>query len=399
MEYTFSKRMSGLRGSAIREIFKYAADPAVISLAGGNPAPELFPTKELALLASEILSKEPVTALQYGITEGYSPLRDAVKARLGSVESIGRDEDDLIIVSGGQQGIALSAKVLLNEGDTVLVEEPSFIGATNAFRSYGAQLVGIPVEADGIDTEALEKALQTHPNTKLLYVIPTFQNPMGVTMSLAKRRRVYELARAYNILILEDNPYGELTFDGVKMPTIKSMDEDSRVLYSGSFSKILAPGLRLGFLCANRALLSRIVIAKQVSDVHTALLPQLLAYEYLKQYDIDALIAQMRKTYAHKCNTMLTAMERYFPSDAGITYTRPRGGLFIWCDLGHGIDTLALSPAAIEKKVVYVPGNTFMVDMDRPCSALRLNYSTMSDEKIVEGIRRLGTVFDEALHR
>ena len=395
MEYTISNRMSSLRGSAIREIFKYAADPSVISLAGGNPAPELFPHEALADIAAEVLREQPVTALQYGITEGYVPLRDAIKARLKRVENIGGEDDELIVVSGGQQGIELATKCLVNEGDVVIVEQPSFIGATNAFRSYGARLVGVPVENDGMDLDALEDALKNNKNVRFIYTIPTFQNPMGVTMSMEKRKRLYEIAKKNGVLILEDNPYGELTFDGVKMPTIKSMDTDGIVMYSGSFSKILAPGLRLGFLCAPKAIIQKVVIAKQVSDVHTPMLPQLLATEYMKRYDLDALIAEMRKTYAHKCATMLGAMDEFFPAD--ITYTRPGGGLFIWCDLGHDLDTLALSKEAIAEKVVYVPGNTFMVDMDQKCTALRLNYSTMSDEKIVEGIRRLGKVFNKAL--
>ncbi len=388
--------MSSLRGSAIREIFKYAADPSVISLAGGNPAPELFPHAALADIAAEVLREQPITALQYGITEGYVPLRDAIKARLKRVENIGGEDDELIVVSGGQQGIELATKCLVNEGDTVIVEQPSFIGATNAFRSYGAHLVGVPVENDGMDLDALEAALKENSNVRFIYTIPTFQNPMGVTMSIEKRHRLYEIAKKNGVLILEDNPYGELTFDGTKMPTIKSMDTDGIVMYSGSFSKILAPGLRLGFLCAPKAIIQKVVIAKQVSDVHTPMLPQLLATEYMKRYDLDALIVEMRKTYAHKCATMLGAMDEFFPAD--ITYTRPGGGLFIWCDLGHDLDTLALSKEAIAEKVVYVPGNTFMVNMDEKCTALRLNYSTMSDEKIVEGIRRLGKVFNKALN-
>jgi 2-aminoadipate transaminase len=395
MDYTISNRMSTLRGSAIREIFKYAADPAVISLAGGNPNPELFPSEALSDIAAEILREQPVTALQYGITEGYTPLREAIRERLARVENIGTENDDLIVVSGGQQGIELATKCLVNEGDTIIVELPSFIGATNAFRSYGAHLVGVPVKEDGMDLDALERALAENSNVRFIYTIPTFQNPMGVTMSVEKRKKLYEIAKKNGVLILEDNPYGELTFNGVKTPTIKSMDTEGIVMYSGSFSKILAPGLRLGFMCAPRPIIQKMVIAKQVSDVHTPMLPQLLATEYMKRYDLDALILKMRENYAHKCKTMLDAMEHYFPSD--VTYTRPGGGLFIWCDLGHGLDTFALSKKAIEQKVVYVPGNTFMVDMDQPTSTLRLNYSTMSDEKIVEGIRRLGVVFGEAL--
>ena len=395
MNYTFSNRMSTMRGSAIREIFKYAADPSVISLAGGNPAPELFPAADLGDIATEYLHNEPVLSLQYGVTEGYTPLRDVIKERLKRVENIGTDNDELIVVSGGQQGIELLTKCLINEGDTVIVEEPSFIGATNAFRSYGAHLAGVPVEEDGMNLEALEKVIAENKNIKMIYTIPTFQNPMGVTMSVEKRRKLYEIAKKNNILILEDNPYGELTFDGTKTPTIKSMDTEGIVAYSGSFSKILAPGLRLGFLCAPKEIIAKVVIGKQISDVHTPMITQLLAHAYLTRFDIDELIVQMRANYAHKCETMLRAMEEYFPKD--IFYTKPRGGLFIWCDLGHGLDTGALAKKAIEKKVVFVPGSTFMVDMTKATSTLRLNYSTMSDEKIVEGIKRLGEVFCEAL--
>lgn len=395
MEFEISNRMSTIRGSAIREIFKYAADPEVISLAGGNPAPELFPAKELAEIANEMLTKQPVLSLQYGVTEGYVPLREKVKERLKITENIGKENDDVLILSGGQQGLDLSTKLLVNEGDTVIVEEPSFIGALNAFRAYGAHLAGVPMDNDGMNIEALEKVIAENKNVKVIYTIPTFQNPMGTTMSLEKRKALYEVAKKNHIIIIEDNPYGELTFDGTKTPTIKSMDDEGIVIYCGSFSKILAPGLRLGFMCADKAITAKATIAKQVTDVHTPMITQLMAYEFLCRHNIDDLILKMRANYAHKCATMLDAMEKYFPK--GVEYTRPGGGLFIWCDLGNGIDTLVLSKKAIEKKVVYVPGNTFMIDMDKPCSALRLNYSTMSDERIIEGIKRLGEIFTEAI--
>ncbi len=395
MDYRFSDRMSTMRGSAIREIFKFAADPEVISLAGGNPAPELFPNEELAGIAAELLKNQPVLSLQYGVTEGYTPLREAVKARIKRVEHIDHPDDDVIIVSGGQQGIELSTKALVNEGDTVIVEEPSFIGALNAFRSYNAHLAGVKMDGDGMNIASLEKAVAENKNAKLIYTIPTFQNPMGTTMSLEKRKAVYEIARKNNLIIIEDNPYGDLTFDGTKTPTIKSMDVDGRVIYCGSFSKILAPGLRIGFVCTNKAIVQKIVVGKQISDVHTAMLPQLLAYEYMTRFDLDAAIVKMRANYAHKCRTMLDAIARDFPAD--VACTRPNGGLFIWCDLGHGVDTQALAATCAANKVVYVPGSTFMVDMDKPSSALRLNYSTMSDERIGEGIRRLGAIFSEVV--
>ena len=396
MEYEFSNRMKGLKGSAIREIFKVAGDPSYISLAGGNPAPELFPAQELAEIAADVLAHEPVTALQYGVTEGYGPLRDAVRARLQR-DGIGSPDDEVQIVTGGQQGIDLTAKNLVNEGDVVFVEEPSFIGALNAFRSFGAKLVGVAMDDAGMQPDALERAIAANPGGKVIYTIPTFQNPMGVTMPAARRREVYEIARRHHLIIIEDNPYGELTFDGVKTAPIKTLDTDGRVVYCGSFSKILAPGLRLGFVCANRALVQKLVVAKQVEDVHTPMLTQLLAAEYMKRYDLDALIVRMRALYRQKCGTMLRAMDEFFPADAH--WTRPNGGLFIWCDLGHGIDTAKLAPACLARKVVFVPGSTFMTDMDAPCSGLRLNYSTMTDERITEGIRILGEEFSAALRR
>lgn len=395
MQYQISDRMQGMKGSAIREIFKLAGDPNVISLAGGNPAPELFPAQELAEIAKDLLENQPVLSLQYGITEGYLPLRNTVMERMAKTEHIGRDGDDILITSGGQQGIALATKCLINEGDTVIVEEPSFIGALNAFRSYGAHLVGVPMDSDGMNLEKLEQALRENDRVKLIYTIPTFQNPSAITMSPEKRRGLYALAKKYGVLIIEDNPYGELTFDGNKVPTIKSMDTDGIVLYSGSFSKILSPGIRIGFMIGPREIIGKMVVAKQVSDVHTPMLTQLMTYEFLKRYDIDALIVKMRACYRHKCQTMLDAIEAYFP--AGVSHTTPGGGLFIWCDMGGEYDTQQVAKKCAEKNVVFVPGATFMVDMDRPCSAFRLNYSTMDDERIRTGIRYLGEALSELM--
>ncbi len=397
MEYKISNRMKDMKGSAIREIFKVAGDPSYISLAGGNPAPELFPSSALAGIAAELLENEPVLSLQYGVTEGYKPLREAIRARLMRVENIGTPDDDVLIVSGGQQAIDLTTKCIINEGDTVIVEEPSFIGALNTFRSYGAKLAGVAMDNEGMKPEDLERAIAENPNAKIIYTIPTFQNPMGVTMTLERRKAVYEIAKKHGLLILEDNPYGELTFDGTKVPTIKSMDTDGIVVYCGSFSKILAPGLRVGFVCGPAKLLQKLTVAKQGSDVHTPMLTQLLAHEFMKRYDIDALIVEMRNLYRRKCQVMLDAIEKYFP--AGVTHTTPNGGLFVWCDLGEGVDTQKLAALATARKVVYVPGATFMTDMSKPCSGLRLNFSTMPDERIVEGIRILGEVFHDALKK
>lgn len=392
MEFIVSERMKSLKGSAIREMFKAMADPTMISLAGGNPSAELFPSEELSQIAADILKENPVGALQYGISEGNIALREKILEMMKEREKINASLDEITIVSGGQQAIEIVSKILLNEGDSVIVEAPSFVGGLNAFRSYGANLVGVEVESDGINIEKLKKTIENTPNVKLIYTIPNFQNPSGVTMSVEKRKALYEIARDNDIFIIEDNPYGELTFDGVKLPTIKSMDEAGVVLYSGSFSKILAPGLRLGYLIAPKNFTEKVVLGKQVSDVHTALLPQLLALEFMKRYDIGELIEKMRALYKKKCDVLIGAMKEYLPEN--ITYTVPGGGLFVWCN-APGIDTLKLSNECIKEKVLIVPGNNFATDQSLVNNGFRLNFSTMPDDKLVEGVKRLGKVLEK----
>ena len=390
MNFELSTRMGAVDSSAVAEILKSSVSPDVISLAGGNPDPALFPNDELADIAGEILRKMPIQSLQYGKTEGYPQLIEKIAERLSRVEGIDCSNDSIIITAGATQAIELTTKVLINEGDTVIAETPSFLGAFNAFRSYGANIVGIDMHDDGMYLDALEKAIQENENVKLLYVIPSFQNPMGTTMSLEKRKALYEIIRKYKLVTIEDNPYGDLTFDGERVPTLKSMDTEDLIVYCGSFSKIVAPGLRVGYVLCNKRLAENISAAKQLADVHSPLLPQIMISDYMEKYDLDELIDKMRHTYAHKCRTMLDAINEYFPE--GVTCTKPNGGLFIWCDLGHGIDTYALAKKASEHKVSFVPGNVFMVDSAKKTSTLRLNYSTMSDENIVEGIKRLGAL-------
>lgn len=390
---SFSNRIGALKPSAIREIFKVLEDPSIISFAGGNPAPETFPAQDLAEISAQIFEKQASKALQYGLTEGYAPLRAQVAQRLKEKFSIGTENDETIIVSGGQQGVELSCKVLCNESDTVLCEEPSFIGALNAFRSYHTQLVGIPMQEDGMDLEKLEQALKTQKNVKLLYIISTFQNPMGVTTSLQKRKQIYELAKKYHVIIFEDNPYGELRFAGQDIPTIKSMDKDGIVIYCGSFSKILSPGMRIGFVCAPKEIVTKLVVAKQISDVHTNLFFQMVVSEYLKQKDIDSHIAEIRTLYRQKNEAMLQKMDQVLPSS--VTYTRPQGGLFIWCDLGAGIDAAAFTKKLLQQKVAVVPGSTFLTDETKPCNCIRLNYSMPSFEQIDQGIEILGKTINQ----
>ena len=389
-EYRISDKMVDMKPSAIREIFKSLSDPEIIAFAAGNPAPESFPVKAISAFSEEIFRDRPVQALQYSITEGYPALRDAVKRRLRDRFHTGTENDDTIIVSGGQQGIELTAKVLCNEGDVVICEEPSFIGALNGFRSIGAVPVGVPLEEDGISLPLLEKALRENPRAKLLYLIPSFQNPAGLTMSLEKRRAVYDLALRYNVVILEDNPYGELRFAGEDVPTIKSMDTEGIVCYCGSFSKILSAGIRVGFLCAPKPLLQKIVVAKQVEDVHTNIFFQMICERFMNAFDCNAHIAKVAKLYGHKCGLMIDALEQYLPE--GVTFTRPQGGLFLWLTLPDTVSVPELVSRALEKKVAVVPGSAFSCDPTKETHSIRLNYSTPSDEQITRGVRILSDV-------
>ncbi len=395
MEYKFSNKIAELKPSAIREIFKSLSDPTIISFAAGNPSPESFPVEELARLSEEIFANESTAALQYSITEGYPALRQAIaqrqKKRFG--ESMVRDTDSVLVVSGGQQGIELACKILCNEGDAVICENPSFIGSLNSFRSNGATPVGVEMEADGISLEGLENALKNTPNAKMLYLIPTFHNPTGITMSLEKRLGVLKLAKKYGIVILEDNPYGELRFAGEDLPTLKSLDEDGLVIYCSSFSKILSAGMRMGFVIAPSELCSKMTVAKQGEDVHTNIFFQMLCYKYMTQCDLDAHIAKINDLYRHKCKLMLDALDKYVPADK-VSFTRPEGGLFIWGTVKNCSDASGIVKLAIEKKVAVVPGTAFNCDTEATSGSFRLNYSTPSDEQIIEGVKRLGEVFN-----
>lgn len=394
-EKFFADRVKPMKGSAIREMFKRMADPEIISLAGGNPASELFPGEELSKIAGKILMTSPTLALQYGTTDGYPQMRECAKKRAEKVNSVSED-DAILIMTGANQGIDLAAKAVINKGDKIIVESPSFIGSLNAFRTYEAQLVGVKVEDDGMSMEGLEEALKNNSDVKMIYTIPTFQNPTGTTMPLEKRKRLLELAKEYDVLILEDNPYGDLRFSGEEVPTIKSLDDEGRVIYAGSFSKILSPGMRLGYLVANAAIAEKIEMLKQVNDVHTPMLTQLMCVEFMKKYDIDKYIAKNRELYGKKCAKMVESMEKYFP-EGKVKWVVPEGGIFLWCEIPSIEDITPIVDKCLEKKVAIVPGSNFATDINAPSNMFRLNYSSASLEKIEEGVRRLGEVLTEYL--
>lgn len=395
MEFLQSDRMSGVSGSIIRELFKLTAAPDMISFAGGNPSPDAFPTKEIADIAYAALSERGVSMLQYGITEGFPPLRDTVKAYLKNKYGFPREEDDTLIVSGGQQCADLTAKILLNEGDGVICEELSFVGVLNTLRSYGAKLTGVPMEPDGMNLEALEMAIQTTPKAKLIYIIPNFQNPTGFTTSFEKRKAIYELAKKYGLFILEDDPYGELRFAGDPVPPIKSLDTEGIVIHAGSFSKTMAPAFRLGFITANKALTARLTVAKQCTDVHSTTLFQEICYRYMTEHDYAGHIAEVSKLYGEKCECMLSNMEKYF--HPAVRFNRPQGGLFVTAFLPVGMDAYPFVQEGIKRKVACVPGVAFVMDPSQPSNAFRMNYSMPSKEQIEKGIRILGELTYEVL--
>lgn len=393
MEYSFSDRVNSLKPSAIREIFKYAADPEVVSLSAGNPAPDAFPAKEIAEISADLLSRHPVDALQYGLTEGYAPLRDYLKKYMKDKYGIGSENDRLIITSGAQQVMDLAAKSLCNEGDVVICEAPSFIGSLNSFRSYNARLVGVPVESDGINTEILEEKLKTEKNVRFIYVIPNFQNPSGVTMSLEKRKKVYSLAKKYGVMILEDNPYGELRYFGENVPAIKSLDTDGIVMYAGSFSKVISPGMRVGWCVAPNPVIQKMVVCKQGQDVHTNMWSQIVIHEYVTKYDFEEHLNYLRELYRKKARFMMDLLDEHLAPY--ITYDKIDGGLFIMCKLPDNINMLDFCKEAVKRKVCVVPGNAFLTDETEECHTFRVNFSTPTDQQLEKGVKILGELIKE----
>lgn len=392
MDYVFSERAKNLKPSAIREIFKYAADPEVVSLSAGNPSPEAFPSKEIAEISAKIFAENPTSVLQYSVTEGYTPLREYLKDYLKSSQNIGSEKDEILITSGAQQVMDLCSKALLNEDDVVVCEAPSFIGSLNTFRSYNGRLAGVTVEPDGMNMEELENALKSNKNVKFIYTIPNYQNPSGVTMSLEKRKKLYELALKYSVLILEDNPYGELRYSGEPLPSIKSFDTEGIVIYAGSFSKVVAPGLRVAYTVAPREIFQKLVVCKQGSDVHTNIWAQRICYEFIANYDFEGHLEKLRSIYRKKADFCMELLDKYAPK---IKYHKIDGGLFIWCSLPEGTDMPEFCKTAVENKVCVVPGNAFLTDESQSSQCFRINFSTPDDVQLEKGIKILGKIADE----
>lgn len=392
MGISVSEKFANMKPSATREILKATSDPSVIAFAGGSPAVDAFPCEEVKRVSAEILEENPVSALVYGVSEGYEPLRQTVREWLKRRNNIGTDDDTIIITAGGTQVMDITTRIMTNPGDTIICEEPSFIGSLNAFRSHGCKLKGVPIDSDGMNIDELEKAIKECPDAKFIYTIPNFQNPGGTTLSLEKRKAMYRLAKENGLLILEDDPYGNLRVDGEDVPSIKSFDTDGIVIYAGSFSKILAPGIRVAYAVVPNYLAQAFTIGKQVSDVHTGVLNQMIVERWFEEYDVDAHIEDIKKIYRKKLNLMCDCLDKNCPE---INYVRPQGGLFLWAKLPDNVDMLDYCKRLVENKVAVVPGTAFMIDDEAPCHYIRMNFSTPSDENIVKGIEIMAQVLKE----
>jgi len=388
MDMNFSNRISALQPSVIREILKTPDDPDIISFAAGNPSPQAFPAADMARISADIYAEIAPAALQYGISEGYAPLREQTAAYLKDTWQMGGESDELIITSGGQQAIELAAKVLCNEGDTVLCEEKSFIGALNAFRSYSLQLVGVAMDGDGMDMADLEAKLRA-TKAKVIYTIPTFHNPCGTVLPLDRRVKMLSLAEQYGATIIEDSPYCELRYDGEAVPPLKAMDDKGLVIYCGSYSKTIAPGIRVGYAAARRDIIARMTVAKQVSDVHTNLFFQHVVSRFLDECDFNAHIKACCELYGKRRDALIEAMAQVSGLRA---FAAPEGGLFIWLRLPENKTALDVCAAAKAHKVLCVPGSAFAMDERAPSRFIRLNFSMPDEVAIEKGVKRLAEV-------
>ncbi|CAH2215358.1 aminotransferase-like domain-containing protein [Tepidibacter aestuarii] len=392
MAVKFADRMDNLKASEIRELLKLTEKPEIISFAGGLPAPELFPVEEMKEVAVKVLEEGGQQALQYAATEGFGPLRDVIANRMNGKFNTKVSADEILITSGSQQGLDFSGKIFLNEGDVVLCESPSYLGALNAFKSYGPKFIEVPTDENGMIMEELEKILETTENVKMMYVIPDFQNPTGRTWPLERRKKFMEIVNKFEIPVLEDNPYGELRFEGEILPSLKSMDEKGLIIFLGSFSKIFCPGFRIGWVAADKEILEKYIMIKQSADLQTSTVGQREVAKFMELYDLDAHVEKIKDVYRVRRDLMLNTMKAEFPE--GLKYTYPEGGLFTWVELPKGIDAKDVMAECIKSNVAFVPGGSFFPNGGKD-NTFRLNYSNMTDERIVDGIKRLAKVLKE----
>lgn len=394
MDLKFAKRMSYLKASEIREILKVTENQEVISFAGGLPAPELFPIKEIMEVNRIVLEEEGTKALQYTTTEGYAPLREWIAKRMNSRLRTQFDSDNIILTHGSQQALDLSGKVFLDEGDVVLCESPTYLAAISAFRAYGCNFVEVPTDDDGMIPGELEKILEKTQRVKIIYVIPEFQNPTGRTWSVERRESLVKLAMKHEVIVIEDNPYGELRFEGEALPSVKTFDKSGCVLCLGTFSKIFCPGYRIGWVAGDKAIIEKYGLVKQGADLQCNTLAQREIAKYLELYEIDEHIEKIREVYRKRRNVMIKTMEDEFPE--GVKFTRPKGGLFAWVELPSHINARDVFEICLKKNVAFVPGGSFFPNGGKE-NTFRINFSNMPEDRIVEGLKCIAGVLKELI--
>jgi 2-aminoadipate transaminase len=394
-DHRYAQRTQRMMGSAIRELLKFTESPDVISFAGGLPAPDVFPIKEFKEACIRVLEEYGPQSLQYGTTDGYVPLREMI-ARHSARYGIEVTADNILITSGSQQALDLLGKIFINRGDRILVESPTYVGALQAWNAYGAEFIPVPYDENGMVSDELEAKLRIGP--KFIYVLPNFQNPTGSTLSFERRLKLIELAERYGVPIIEDDPYGQLRYEGEHLPSLNVLDSQTRaqnqcysgnVIYLSTFSKTLAPGIRLAWVIAPPEVIHKLVLAKQGADLHTSTFNQIVAYEVARGGFLDRHVKHIRDVYRERRDIMLETLQEHMP--AGVKWTHPEGGLFLWVTMPEAIDTKELLTEAVKKKVAFVPGESFY-----PCNGkknnIRLNFSNAVPEKINEGIAQLGLV-------
>lgn len=392
--FKFSKRVPADGTDAVGAILKAAADPKIISFAGGLPAPELFPVEGMKEATDKVYAEHGQQALQYGAAKGVTELRELILKRVKEKENIDAKLENVMVTTGSEQAIDLVGKAFVNPGDTVLVEEPTYLCALDVFRSYGANFVSVPMDDDGMKMDALEEALKAHPETALVYTVPNFQNPTGRTMPAERRKKFAELAAKYDVPVLEDNPYGDIRFAGEHVPSVKSFDHAGKVFYMSTFSKILAPGFRLGWLVADPKVIEKLTVLKQSADLHTDNLVQYVVTEFFKENDVDAHVKEISDLYRKRKQLMIDGIKKYFPKD--VKYTDPEGGMFLWVEVPGVTDTVELFKQCLEHNVAFVPGDPFFAGKPQP-GTFRLNYSNMQEDQIEVGLKRLGEALSQAL--
>lgn len=392
----YAQRTHTMEASIIRELLKLTTHPDIISFAGGLPAPDVFPVHEFEEACSRVLREHGEQALQYSTTEGHLPLREMI-ARHSVRYGINVGPENILITSGSQQALDLIGKVFINSGDNILIEHPTYLGALQAWGTYQAEYIPIPLDDQGMCVEQVAEALRA--GSKFIYALPNFHNPAGVTLSLERRKKLIEIASREGVPIVEDDPYGQLRYQGDHLPPLAALDSETpsksgysgNVIYLSTFSKILAPGIRLGWVIAAPSVIQKLVLAKQGTDLHSSTFDQMVAYEVAKGGFLDQHIQRIRRAYGERLQVMLSALEEYFPGE--IEWTEPKGGLFLWATLPKPFDTREILKIAIQERVAFVPGGAFYSD-GSGWNSMRLNFSYCAPDLIVEGIRRLGNVLE-----